>query len=361
MYRKLIVVVAACAAAGAAVAGVAGNAGTGLSATLETAVQCLPAGGATATMEGVLATTGSTDSVEIAVSVDAGAPAVAGLIAPQDFAHAGRVKTAPYSLPVALSAGSHLVRVCFTQSGAAGRPSKAVCVETPVDVVCNASGCSDGQREGFTDLAAYPGIAGCSGGWSVPGIMIDNPGAAPACPGIATFDTVVPACSRRAGNNSSNPSGAGCNVADLCAAGWHVCATAADVAASSPTGCVGVAAPGAEPLFFATRQSSTGCGVAATGLSTDGAVCNAGSCAAGCAQTAAISNDVFGCGNYGEPIGNWGQVAVDAGQPLNFFSHDSCTALGPPWACSGEGVCEAYVLTKAAADKGGVLCCRDRP
>jgi hypothetical protein len=131
------------------------------------------------------------------------------------------------------------------------------------------------------------------------------------------------------------------------------------VAASSPTGCTG-AAPGAEPLFFATRQSSTGCGVAATGTNVDPVTCDPNTCAAGCAQTSRTSNDVFGCGNYGEPISNWGPTAVEAGLPLNFFSHDSCSALGAPWSCSGQGVCEAYVVTKSAADHGGVLCCRDR-
>ncbi|HVO27938.1 MAG TPA: hypothetical protein VMW56_30375, partial [Candidatus Margulisiibacteriota bacterium] len=49
------------------------------------------------------------------------------------------------------------------------------------------TGCADGQREGFVDESAYPDIAGCGGGWSIPGIHTVNPGAAPAC-GIPTYD-----------------------------------------------------------------------------------------------------------------------------------------------------------------------------
>jgi len=357
MRRSFIGIAVVSVIAGTAVAQVAGNSGTGLATTLDAAVQCLTSGSATATLEGVLTTTGSVDSVEITLSVDAGAPVSAGLIAPESFAHAGRIKTAPYSVPVSLAAGAHTVRVCLRQSGADGRPSKAVCAETTVDVSCNVSGCSDGQREGFTDLATYPDIAGCSSGWTVPGIMIDNPGVAPACAAVGlsipTFVTTTPACGRVAGDDSSNPSGAGCNVADLCAAGWHVCATAADVAAHSPTGCAGATAPGDGPLFFATRQSSNGCGVAATGTRTD-PDCNSASCTAGCAQTAFTSNDVFGCGNFGS-------TGVVDGAPLDRFSNNACSALGSPWSCDdgGPGLCEAYVVTKATADVGGVLCCRD--
>jgi hypothetical protein len=32
-------------------------------------------------------------------------------------------------------------------------------------------GCSDGQREGFTDLTAYPCIAACAASWTVPGVV----------------------------------------------------------------------------------------------------------------------------------------------------------------------------------------------
>lgn len=217
------------------------------------------------------------------------------------------------------------------------------------------TGCADGAREGFVDLNASPNIAGCSGGWSVPGIMITNPGVAPACAGLMTRDTVTPACNRMGGDDGLNPTGAGCNVADLCAAGWHVCSTSADVASHSSTGCTGSVQAGDPPLFFASRQSSNGCGVCATGTRTD-ADCNASACTSGCAQTAITSNDVFGCGNLGDT-----PSLVDCG-PINRFGNNLCSGLsGTSWTCNDNdgGLCEAYAVTHTDAQFGGVLCCRD--
>jgi hypothetical protein len=218
-----------------------------------------------------------------------------------------------------------------------------------------ASGCADGAREGFVSLNTFPNIAGCSGGWSVPGIMITNPGTAPACAGVMTRDTVTPACNRMAGDDGLIPNGTGCNVADLCASGWHVCSTAADITSHSPSGCTGATVDGDPSLFFASRQSSNGCGVCATGTRTD-AACNSMSCTAGCAQTAVTSNDVFGCGNLGAT-----SPLVDCG-PIDHFSQDQCSALaGTTWSCNdGDGgFCEAYVVTHTSPEFGGVLCCRD--
>jgi hypothetical protein len=216
------------------------------------------------------------------------------------------------------------------------------------------TGCSDGTREGFT---AYPGstIAGCSGGWTVPGIMLDNPTHPAQCPTVTTHDTVDPACGRNAGNSSPNPNGSGCNVADLCAAGWHVCQTAQEVALNSPTGdCSSALAAGdPTPLFFATRQSSDGCLVCATGTST-ASNCNSATCIGGCEQTEYLSNDLFGCGN----IGSTGLTDCGA---LDASSNNLCSALGPPWTCTddGSGLCEAYVVTHTNDTAGGVLCCQD--
>ena len=216
-------------------------------------------------------------------------------------------------------------------------------------------GCADGQREGFVDGSTYPDIAGCSGGWSVPGIHTQNPGSDPEC-GLYTFDTVTPTCARAAGDDGSNPSGTGCDVADLCAEGWHVCDSAADVAAGSPTGCVGATTEADPPLFFATRQTGTGCGVCATGAGTE-ANCTGSTCAAACLQTAATANDLFGCGNLGSP-GYYNTGLVDCA-PLELYSGDSCWALEAPWSCSSpSGFCEAYAVTKSDPTRGGVLCCR---
>lgn len=214
-------------------------------------------------------------------------------------------------------------------------------------------GCADGEREGFVDLASYPDIAGCSGGWSVPGIHTENPGTAPAC-GVQTFDTTTPACGHAAGDDGANPNGTGCDVADLCADGWHVCSSASDILANSPTGCGGATVGSDPPLFFASRQTGTGCGACATGASV-GAECNDASCAVGCVQTADTANDLFGCGN----LGNTGYAGplLDCG-PIDRFSNDQCSGLGAPWVCASS-YCEAFVVTKSDPSAGGVLCCRD--
>jgi hypothetical protein len=118
-------------------------------------------------------------------------------------------------------------------------------------------------------------------------------------------------------------------VADLCQAGWHVCATPAEVAAKAGAGgCTGAAPAG---TFFVTRQSGNGL--------------------AQCAATGA--NDLFGCGGTG--------AAPDAPTcaPLDRFSNDLCAALPAGWACGADGLNEANNVTKPTSDGGGVLCCRD--
>ncbi len=179
-----------------------------------------------------------------------------------------------------------------------------------------APGCADGTREGFLDGSTYPDLAACSGGFSLPGIV--SPGG--------------PRCGRQAGNTGANPGGVGCAVDDLCAEGWHVCATAAEVGARTRTGCLdAVPISAIEPLFFATRQSGPGY-----------------------AQCGPGSNDVFGCGNLGGP-------PAPSCAPLNAFGNDHCSLLAAPWACSGggDGLLEAQTVVKLGPAKGGVLCCRD--
>ncbi len=221
------------------------------------------------------------------------------------------------------------------------------------------AGCADGFREGFVDVAANPDIAGCSGGWSIPGVMLQNPGTAPECPTIATYDTVSPACRRSAGNNGPNPNGFGCNVADLCAEGWHVCTSAGDVESHSPDGCVSATRTGDPPLLFVSRQSSNGCLTCATGSRTD-PDCDGQECTSGCAQTADTANDVFGCGNFGDSPGV-SFPFIGCG-PLDVGTSNECADLqGSSWSCEddGSGNCEAFVITHQGPDFGGVLCCRD--
>lgn len=64
-------------------------------------------------------------------------------------------------------------------------------------------GCADGQREGFSDLAKNPRVAGCVGAWSGNKNLRDKP-TGQAC-----------------GDDLPNSK---CGVpADVCAPGWHVC------------------------------------------------------------------------------------------------------------------------------------------
>jgi formylglycine-generating enzyme required for sulfatase activity len=187
------------------------------------------------------------------------------------------------------------------------------CARTLTDAV----GCSDGTREGFTDPAQFPDIAGCAGGWTVPGVVTIKP----------------PSCNRQSGNTSTNPAGTGCSVEDLCAVGWHVCLSAADVASHAPAGCVGVGTAGTiGSQFFASRQSGPG--------------------EAYCGPSGA--NDLFGCGTLGAT------PDLPSCYPLDLFSGNFCDALGQPWSCGyADHTQEANVVTKPSSVGGGVLCCRD--
>ena len=230
--------------------------------------------------------------------------------------------------------------------------------DSPIDAPTVQSGCADGQREGFEDQKQFPTIAACAGGFEIGGVMPFSPASPAQCPGVATHDTVVPACNHQAGDDGPNPKGVGCNIADLCAVGWHVCAGAADVTANSPSGCDGATHPNDPPTFWATRQSSNGCANCATGTLT-GSQCDSKTCAPGCVETAATSNDVFGCGN----TGNAG-VAFVGCDPLDSFTNNACSALaGTSWSCAGDptGFCEAYVLAHLDSTGGGALCCHDEP
>lgn len=159
----------------------------------------------------------------------------------------------------------------------------------------------------------------------------------------------APACGLAGGDDGPFPNGAGCSAADLCATGWHLCASAADVAGSSPTGCDG-AVTGGGLLFFATGQSGPGCGLCATGdiVSMD---CQSCICTEGCLQTKDTANDLFGCGTLGDVPGSCGV--------LDRFSNNGCADLTAPWSCNGNGCDEALVVTKPGLAAGGVLCCRD--
>jgi len=187
-----------------------------------------------------------------------------------------------------------------------------------------AIGCADGTREAFADPARFPTIAGCAGGWSVPGLLTDQ--------------SLAPGCARAAGNDGSNATGVDCTVEDLCADGWHVCRGASELTQMGVT-CQdsGIASgtAGGGAMFFATRQrgtAPTGCSVEAT----------------------TGSNNLHGCGNFGR--------VEDPGcaPPLDRqLENTGCTA-NPPWSCNDPTsiMTEAMVATKPGSTRGGVLCCR---
>jgi hypothetical protein len=197
-------------------------------------------------------------------------------------------------------------------------------------------GCADGTREAFRDALTYPGIAGCSGAFTVPGINVETP----------------PSCDRAAGNNGKNFLGSGCSATDLCAEGFHVCRSAPDVAAHSTTGCRG-ANDAALGSFFATRQSGPGCSQCATG---DDPGCDSDSCRPGCAPTPAMADDLFGCGTAGRVV-----TSISCA-PLTRSSDDLCRLLPSSWHCKGGPNAqrrEAAVVAKPESTGGGVLCCAD--
>jgi hypothetical protein len=184
----------------------------------------------------------------------------------------------------------------------------------PVDV-----GCADGSREGFADLTTWPRIAGCSGGFRVPGLEGDG--------------AREPQCEREAGNTGANPSGVGCSVADLCAVGWQICADAGDVVRRSHSGCVG-AVPAGHAAFFLVRA----------GASSDGL----------CIPGARLHNDLQGCGSFGDP-------AHPSCAPLDRrLDFAACYATRGLWFCGDDQthLQETAEVSKAGPGLGGVLCCK---
>ena len=188
-------------------------------------------------------------------------------------------------------------------------PDSVRCVDSCSDII----GCSDGEREAFTDTTAFPNVAGCSGGWSSKGIL-----------------GKTPLCSRISGDDSPNPSGIPCSAADLCADGWRVCDSLAEFAASSPGGCTGDIPAGS---FYVAAVSGDG----DEECTSDG------------------TNDLFGCGTMG-------LTAAASCTPLTRCSGDECEDLSGEWDCPGSFLVgsdsEAEDVRKNGPGGGGVLCCR---
>jgi hypothetical protein len=175
-------------------------------------------------------------------------------------------------------------------------------------------GCSDGTREWFTN-ALYPTIAGCSGAWSEPGLT------SPA--------STQPQCGRQAGNDGAIVDGNGCSVADLCAAGWHVCVDKVDVGMRT-SACA---------MF----------GLAGIWIVRAGGPSGMSNC------TSVGVNNLFGCG------AGIGTAAPNNCSPLSRELIFSDCAGSSAWQCGGtvNSDVEAAVVTKSSPDEGGVLCCQD--
>jgi hypothetical protein len=182
-------------------------------------------------------------------------------------------------------------------------------------------GCADGTREGFASVEDWPSIAGCSGAWQVPGAT-----------GVEGRE---PRCGREGGDSGRHADGQGCSIADLCAAGWHVCRDAGEVARISPTGCESAVVAGETRLF-----------VVAAGASPQGI----------CLPDPAAANDLHGCGSsfLGQPEDN-GCYPLE--RRLGFAD---CAATGV-WSCgtADDHLREAVLVTKRDSSLGGALCCRD--
>lgn len=162
----------------------------------------------------------------------------------------------------------------------------------------------------------FPDIAACAGAWSRAGVL---------------GGTTSPACARAAGNHGANAGGTGCNVADLCAAGWHVCEDSTDVDWSLPLGGTCGEALSAPGQFYLARQ--------ATAAFTDD-----------CRTTG--SNNVFGCGNVGAKAGSVWCEPLD-----RYLTADDCGSL-PGWECGPDDNSEASSIVHREGP-GGVLCCTD--
>jgi hypothetical protein len=137
----------------------------------------------------------------------------------------------------------------------------------------------------------------------------------------------------------TNAAGTGCNGADLCAAGWHICASQAEVATkSSGAGCDTANQVSAGGVgFFATAQTGSGWTV--------------------CDAKQGSFNDIFGCGTDGS-------TNVDSTcAPLNRFTNDVCSGFNADankygWNCGSNRYHESNNITHGGT-RGGVLCCKD--
>jgi hypothetical protein len=222
---------------------------------------------------------------------------------------------------------------CASESKACGRDSCGHdCGTCPAGSECDplgnchpraTSGCADGTREAFTDVARYPTIAGCEAWWEGSQSM-----RAP-----------------RSGQEwCGNSTGIKCTVpADACATGWHVCMQSgwpADIR-DRPSYATGADAGSKALPWLDCQQANSGHWFAA-GSSSAYPVGQGGSCSAfplGCyADDVSGYMDTVACGTSTSSAGC--NNAVWTGYTFG---------IGPPCAAVGA----------IRTDQNGVLCCQD--
>ncbi|MEO8877097.1 MAG: hypothetical protein ABI461_16005 [Polyangiaceae bacterium] len=173
------------------------------------------------------------------------------------------------------------------------------------------TGCSDGTREYLIDTTAFPSVAGCSGGWTIPG--------------LGPLDT----CNRDGGTGKG---GSGCSAQDLCAAGWHVCVAVAEAVRNGVSACPPFTAQDLDAgEFYTSAQRSGGVAVCLDPAPDAGA------------------DDIFGCGTFGGSTGSCSAFT----HYLGTFQ----TNLGE-WSVGSDDHAEWNNVTKGPQN-GGVLCCVD--
>jgi hypothetical protein len=214
------------------------------------------------------------------------------------------------------TAGSGAASASAAGSGGSSASSGTSTTASTASGSTSNAGCADGTREAYPDAAAEPNIAGCDGRFQLGGVT----------------GTPQPQCNRQAGNSGAVSDGAGCNVADLCAVGWHVCAGPGEVQAHAKSGQCPLGNAAVLSFWLTTERWNN---------------------VVGCNHV--DNNNLVGCGNTGANTA----AAPNNCAPLSaVLRHD---AHPGEWYAGtiADASSEAGVVYKIANGGGGVLCCRN--
>jgi hypothetical protein len=217
--------------------------------------------------------------------------------------------TAPVGLPCASSGACPAGQTCDPRTdrcvfpgatiddAAKDAPASDARTDAPSDAP-NLSGCSDGEREAFTNIATYPKIAGCAAGW--PGTPSMRAPAAGAACGDDLGVCAVPA--------------------SACALGWHVCATSGaftELAAISADECHGAAASGRFVAASSHCTSMAVCEYGATLPCFDSGFCSEPVCCGpACYQSPGCPDGVWSAGTWTSAPSSDGCGAQPSAQDL---------------------------------------------